>query len=318
MIQSPARRKITTARVCLIGAALCVGLIIVFAWLFEKGRHTAEVRGANDLVARRLQTARSFIADREFERAIDHLQATLAIEKATSLESARQLLDEVRQAQAESLLEAGAAALEKDHRGHAIQLLQRYVAHPFAANRARAATLLVEAGRRDKADEIQRGQEQRQTDDRQRQESRDQRLVRMKATPVVRELQEFVALVRKQEKRNREMLEKEEQQLLASLLQAQRGKKEIKPLAAVDTLGKRQDGKDAAILAARWRDALEEAISVKRANFKERFRSYPDFDRTDWEAFDHLVDTSLDQLLEEINKPVEDNVADGLQALTGK
>ena len=62
----------------------------------------------------------------------------------------------------------------------------------------------------------------------------------------------------------------------------------------------------------------QETISVKRANFKERFRTYQEFEKADWEPFDRLVDQELDQLLEEIHKPLEDNVAEGLRALTGK
>jgi hypothetical protein len=313
-----AAKPLPTARICLIGAAVSLVLILALAWLFERGKRTVAVRSANGQVARRIQVARSLLADREWDRAIDYLQATMTVERATALEQVRELLVEAQQAQAQSILEAAAAAVEKDNFGHAIQLLQAYLTHPQATNKARAALLLVETGRRDKAGAFRQVAETQQMQDQQRQKVQDERIVRMQTTPVFRELQEFVALVRKQDKRNREVLAKEDRETVASLLQAQKVGKRTRAGVIPDALRQRPDDNEAAMLAARWKDSLEEAISVKRANFKERFRAYQEFEKADWEPFDCLVDKELDQLVDAIHKPFEDDVAVGLRALAGK
>jgi hypothetical protein len=48
-------------------------------------------------------------------------------------------------------------------------------------------------------------------------------------------------------------------------------------------------------------DDLEAVISAKRANVKERFRTYREFDQTDVQVFDWLVDQMLDGLLKELS-----------------
>jgi hypothetical protein len=311
-------KRLPTARISLIGAAVAIVIMLALTWLFERGKRTTEVRRVNDDVARRVQAARGLLSDREWDKAIDHLQATLTLDKATTLEQVRELLEEAQRMQAQSILEAGASALEKDNLGRATQLLQAYLHHPHAANKARAAQLLVEVGRRDKAGEMHQVVQKQLPDDQQHQKVRAERLAGMRATPVFRELQEFAALVRKQDKRSREALEKEDREVVASLLHAQKARKGSRAGVIPDALLQRSDSKEAAVLATRWKDALEEKISVKRANFKERFRAYQEFSKEDWEPFDRLVDQELDRLLEEINKPLEDNVAEGLRALTGK
>jgi hypothetical protein len=318
MAPAPTPKTFPTAQIGLIVATVTVVLVLGLAWLFAKGKRTAEVRWANDRVAKRVQAAQNLLADRKWDKAIDHLQAALAIDKATALDQAHQLLAQAQQAQAESVLEAGAAALEKGNVGQAIQLLQTYLVHPQATNKPRAALLLVETGRRDKADEIGRTEQQRQADDRQRNKAKEEHFALMQATPVFRELQDFAALTRQQVKRVRELLEKEDQQLLASLLKGQKGKNGSQPDLVQGALRQRQDGKETARLVTSWKDTLEERISVKRANFKERFRTYQEFEKADRQPFDRLVDQELDELLEEIHKSYEDNVAEGLRALTGK
>jgi hypothetical protein len=159
--------------------------------------------------------------------------------------------------------------------------------------------------------EAQRAEEQKR-----KLEELAKRLERIHHTPVFREMTEFLALVHKQERAYRDECDKGGRHILDILFQkpgseagADSGKtlEELIILPDIDT--KKQF--DA------WLAVTEEKISGKRAHYKERFRTYSDFDKGYWELFDQEVDKSLDQVLEEVRRPLEDNLAEGLRALIG-
>ena len=116
----------------------------------------------------------------------------------------------------------------------------------------------------------------------------ERRVARIGATPIVRELAEFVALTEK--RLGERETSTDDQQLLAHALE------ELDVTDREEQTKLLQDGKT----QDETRDSIEEKISRERANVKERFRSYKDFDQIDWAIFDHAVDQELDRLLEEV------------------
>jgi len=122
-------------------------------------------------------------------------------------------------------------------------------------------------------------------------EEQEKRMARIQSAPVFRDLMEFVALMEKKH-RDREA-DDDDPELLAIALE-ELGVTD--PQEQSKLLGDRRSGQQA-------EDRTVEQISRKRANVKERFRSYKDFDEADRELFDRAVDWVLDRLLEEIKAP---------------
>src|SRR5262249_33301956 len=116
-------------------------------------------------------------------------------------------------------------------------------------------------------------------------------VLRIRATPVFGEFQDFVALTRRR-------------------LRAESGRGEIdQPLLArlfreLNVNDPQEQQSILATLGTRPLDLGEaEKISRMRAHFKERFRAYTDFDKTDWEIFDRAVDQDMNQLMQDLQGP---------------
>jgi hypothetical protein len=175
-----------------------------------------------------------------------------------------------------------------------------------------------EAEQRAKDEEERRRLEKQFLEEQRAKKERDGRLARIRTTPLYRELTEYLALVRKQHQRFRHATPDDDRRLLTALLT---GSGKLKPEERAGVLAELKQQ-----LAApksnenfdEWRLGVEEAVSSKRALFKERFHAYPEFADEDRKLFDPLVDRELDQLLVEVRQSVDDDLALGLAALLGK
>jgi hypothetical protein len=145
-----------------------------------------------------------------------------------------------------------------------------------------------------------------------RQRLRVKTLPRIQATPVFRELTEFVALMRQQDRVQRGQLEQVDKEFIDALFgRGASGEAPAPQLDVGDTRAKKRE-------YSAWQTSLLEKISVNRANYKERFRSYPDFEEAERDIFDEEIDKTLDELANEVKKPLDDTLAEGLRALSGK
>src|SRR5262249_14198711 len=139
--------------------------------------------------------------------------------------------------------------------------------------------------------ELQRqGEEARLADQRRRQATQAKRDARIRATPVFRELSDFVERTRRTHKGQEPSAEEVRLQLYV-----------VRQLKIRDPIQKQQlfeetpDQPDT-------RRQLQAQISRLRAAVKERFRglAYREFDQGDKEVFDQAVDRELDQLVSEL------------------
>jgi hypothetical protein len=175
-----------------------------------------------------------------------------------------------------------------------------------------------EAERRAKDEEERRRLEKKILEEQRARKEREGRLVRIRATPVYRELTEYLALVRKQHRAFRSTTPEEDRRLLAALL-AGPGKLNAQEQALLlADLKQRLAAPKSRADFGQWRDGVETAVSARRAQFKERFHAYPEFTKADWGLFDPLIDRELDQLLVEVRQPFEDDLALGLGELLKK
>ncbi len=175
-----------------------------------------------------------------------------------------------------------------------------------------------EAERRAKDEEARRRLEKKILEEQRAKKEREGRLARIRTTPVYRELTEYLALVRKQHRAFRSTTPEEDRRLLAALL-AGPGKRDAPEQARLlADLKQRLAAPKSRQDFGQWKDGVETAVSQRRARFKERFRTYPEFTKADWEVFEPLVDRELDRLLVEVRQPFEDDLALGLEALLKK
>lgn len=175
-----------------------------------------------------------------------------------------------------------------------------------------------EAERRAKDEEERRRLEKKLLDEQRARKERDARLARIRTTPVYRELTEYLALVRRQHRAFRSTTPEEDRRLLAALL-AGPGKRDAQEQARLlADLKQRLAAPKSHEDFGQWKDGVETAVSARRAQFKERFRAYPEFTKADQNLFDPLVDRELDRLLVEVRQPFEDDLALGLEALLKK
>jgi len=137
------------------------------------------------------------------------------------------------------------------------------------------------------------GEKARLAEHRRRQETQAKREGRIRATPVFRELSDFVERTRRTHKGPEPSAEELRLQLYV-----------VRQLKIRDPVQKQQlfeetpDQPDT-------RRQLQAQISRLRAHVKERFRgpAYREFDSRDRELFDQAVDRELDQLLSELKLP---------------
>lgn len=316
----------STVLVCSAGALVALALVVaVLSWSKSRLRARAEA-WANETVAARVGEARVELELGHRAAALALLQEALALEQATERDEALELLADIQRAEAVELLKAVEAALEVKAAARALELLQSYLDHPHAEKHDRALALraeLIRATSDDDAVVFLRGlpdatlvafakgetlpEVEQLADPRARAHYRDtlhrhlpaewqrreqafaRHLERVRSAPVFRELLEFVALTRRQHGGGRDTA-REDQRLLGYLFDEFGVTDPTQRHALANDLGG----------GRRAMAGIEEAISQKRANAKERFRTYPDFDRADWELFDRAVDWELDQLLAEL------------------
>jgi hypothetical protein len=140
--------------VWLLGVVAVSGLALAGYWLvrseWERDRFERErdrIAAADQVVAAKVAAARAHIARRDFDEALKVLDAALATEHATGLDDARLALVQARQGQANLLLDAAATAVARRNAARARQLLNDYLAHPYADQKLRATLLLGELAR---------------------------------------------------------------------------------------------------------------------------------------------------------------------------
>lgn len=385
------RERLVPILACSLGA-LAALLLIFWIWgTLEAQRRAGLEHWANEAVFDHVRSAEQHLADRHWDRAIDHLEEALTIPRATDLAQARALLAQAKKAQCEGLLEAALTAIRQHELDQARSSLQDYLTHPLAAQPGRARRLrdelnkatsdeqaaallerlstpalaaftkdgtpeavdgirheslkevyretlqrnLVrerhrreeaemrrfaqrEAERQAKDEKVQRALAKRLLEEQRVQKERARQLDRIEATPVYRELTDYLALVRKQGAKFRAPVGDDDHRLLASLVGDPGKLSEADKAQLRETLARRLAGVKPQEGFARWKDDVELNVSSRRAVFKERFRAYQEFDKADRELFEKTVDRELDALLAEINRPTDDDFALGLRALLGK
>jgi hypothetical protein len=237
-------------------------------------------------------------------RAMEHLQAYLAhpkagdttravalknaLELATSDARAVALLQQLPDGALAALAEQGdlpAVARLSDPR---VQPIHRdTLARHLDQELARRAQVRRRQDEESRAALLAAQRQQEETARRAREE-RERREARIRSTPVFRELTDFTALTRQSHAQPEATLH--ERTLRRYLFRVLRINDRKEQRALLEEPADRQEGKT----------PLAEKISIKRANFKERFRSYQGFDPTDWQLFDRAVDQALDQLLADV------------------
>jgi hypothetical protein len=174
-------------------------------------------------------------------------------------------------------------------------------------NLAQAQTLRQEIRRRQEQERLARAEAERKRV----LEEKARRDAKVRATPVYRELSDFIARARKKDQQNRKTLEGYEKKLLEASAFLLAGNNQGKKAAAGNVnlawVQREQEREEQNI--RQWKEKVEEQISQTRAGMKERIRIYPGFDAADWAAFDQVVDRELDGLWKEIQKSDQDDFA---------
>jgi hypothetical protein len=318
-----------------VGAAAALVLASGTWWLGQRHEHAKAADRANQEVAARVAAARVALSQQRWDEAAGLLQTALATENATRLEDAQALWTDLRRQQAAGVLRAAESALARRDVAKTLSLLQSYLDDPYGAEHDKAdylkkqlelATSDAEAAARlrlltDVAlvdfaqtgtladlrdfehpdvraihlDKLRCGLG---TEIRKREEERTNRARRIQTTPVFGEFQEFVALSRRR-------------------LLARTGGGEIdhrllaRFFAEVQINGAAEQQRIQKELSTRPLDYEEaEKLARLRANFKERFRAYKDFDNRDREMFDEAVDQEVNQFLQDLQGG---SAADGTQ-----
>jgi hypothetical protein len=294
---------------------------------------------ANQVVAAKVEAARAHVARRHFDEALKVLDDALATEHATRLDDARLALVQARQGQANLLLDEASAAVARRNVDRARRLLQEYLAHPYA-DRPRQATVLLDELARATADddavrllarlpddklaefadsgrladgeeftdegmrglyqdtlrrhllkELQRRETLREAaraEVRRREREQANREERLLASPLYLEVRAFSATVRKQLRA--ENLRR---------VQEARSRELFLDSTGVNDPAEREKARQA-LRSGRDREDIAFAVARKRAAVKKDYRQSPDYDRSEEETFDRLVDHSLDRLLADV------------------
>jgi hypothetical protein len=314
--------KERTLHIWVLGTVAAVALVPGTLWIAQMRDRARAAAEANAIVAQKVEAARRELAVGRSDEAVTLLQDALTTEAATDLAEATDLLEQVRTRQADALLAAAESAIERRDGTTALRQLEQYLADPHGREHERAARLhgelelvlydvqarahlsklsdaaLENLARRGALAEVHgistpgvRAiyldvlRRHLPAEVWRRQEAYAVREGRIRVTPVYRELWEFVARTRKQyaaASTDGALFEYLFEELGVTNLEQQR--KLFAELRAGQERG----------------DDLEAVISAKRANVKERFRTYREFDQTDVQVFDWLVDQMLDGLLKEL------------------
>jgi hypothetical protein len=132
-----------------------LGCIIFLVWHFHSSNQ-ARIAGANDRIAQAVATAKEWAAGKSLlddEAAERQLAEALKDEVATEKGSAESVLSQVRQRREQLAMQREAAAILEDAKkrldekevAEAMALLEKYLAHPHATEKADAQRLLAEA-----------------------------------------------------------------------------------------------------------------------------------------------------------------------------
>jgi hypothetical protein len=318
----PARAKGSCFLIWVFGIAAALVLAPATWWLVHRHERAKTVNRANQAVAAQVEAARTQMARERWDEAASLIQTALSVEDASQLDEARTLWTRVREKQAALVLQAAESALANRDAARTLKLLQTYLDNPHgteheraaelhkqlerAASPSAAAELLQRLPNPDLVDFAQTGKlsdpdgitdpnvQAIQRDNLQghlaaevqrRREDFHRRVLRIRATPVFGELQEYIQLTLRR-------LEQTEPgpvdlRLLGILLTELKVNNPAERQRILQTLSPPQS-----------EDGEVEKISRLRASFKERFRAHKDFDQTDCEMFDRAVDTELNALLQ--------------------
>jgi hypothetical protein len=294
-------------------------------WLNLRHERANDADRANKQVAAKVADARVALSRERRDEAVSLLQSALATGKATHLEEAQALWNDLRSQDAAGVLRNAESALARRDVAQTLSLLQSYLDDPYGAEHDKARSLksqlelaasdeeaaarlrrladgaLVEfAGKGTLPDSqefthpdvcaihLQKMRGGLETEFRRREEERVHRAQRIQETPVFGEFREFVDLSRRR-LQARTGGGKIDQRLLARFF------------AEVQVNGAEEQQRIKNELDRRQPDFDEaERLGRIRANFKERFRAYKDFDNGDRELFDRTVDQEMNQLLQDL------------------
>jgi hypothetical protein len=322
--QPATRARDRTLLICLVGVLAALVLAPGTWWLVKARERARAETWANAAVADKVESARTHIALNQWNEATIELQDALATKDATDLEEARDLLADLQQRQADAGLEEADAAVSQLDTARALRLLEAYLANPHGSQQERAQRLrdeLVLATSNEKAITRLYGlsdaalgtfaatgrltdmpafsnaklsalfletlRRQLPAEQQRRAEILGRRQARIGGTPIYRELLDFVRLTRQDLQPKAD-----DDSRLVGLLLDELGVREADERKAISAQLRPNQQPAPQGIAAR--------ISSKRANLKERFRTYRDFDKVDWQIFDGAVDWYLDQLLTEL------------------
>jgi hypothetical protein len=309
-------------RIWALGAVAALVLAPSTWWHLEQKHRAAEANRANQAVAAQVAAARAEVSRKHLEEGAAMLQTALATEGATDFDEARGLLTDIRREQASALFRAAESALANRQPLAALDFLQRYLEDPYATERSQAADLreqlsvalsdeqaraflqnltypaLVDFGWSGKLESTEvthpdvralyserlRGHVEQEL--LRRREDHARRVQSIQATPAYGELHDFATLTRRRlAQRSGGQID---HRLLARLFRELNVNREEQNLVRAG-------------LSAHQLDLGEaEKLARLRASLKERFRTYKDFDKSDRELFDWLVDQEMNKLLQEL------------------
>jgi hypothetical protein len=293
-------------------------------WLLQNHAHAREADSANQAVAAKVAAARAELLQNNRDKAAALVQAALATEHATRLEEAQALSTDIRRHHAAGILQSAESALAKRDAAQALSLLKTYLEDGYGTERAGAADLKKQLERATSDEEaltrlrgltyaslaefaqtgtladledisdnhvraihLDKLRGLVATELRRRQEDQDRRALRIQATPVLGEFRDFVTLAR------RRIQAKVGGDIDFRLLE-----RLFRELNVNDSKERQQILK---ALSTRPFDYGEaEKIAQMRATFKERFRADKEFDKTDHEIFDWVVDQEMNKLLNDV------------------
>jgi len=311
-------------RIWALGAVAALVLVPVTWWVLHERERARTADHANQVVIAKVEEAQAHVSRQRWDEAATLLEAALAMDRATKLDEARTLLDRVRRERANALLAAADSALARRRPAEAADLLRRYLADSHATECGRAAKLqeelefatsdtralahlrglsyaalvdLAQKGTPPELDGITHpdvramyGEKLRSflLDEFQRRE-RDhaRRLQNIRASPAFGELRDFVGLTRHRlaTRGGGEI----NYRLLGRLFRELNVNGAVEQRRVLGKLGRQPLDYEEA-----------EKITRVRADLKGRFRAYAEFDATDREIFNWIVDRETDRLLQEL------------------
>jgi hypothetical protein len=277
--------------------------------------HQAE-QGEADAV---LQETEAALARKDVAKARKRLKDYLAQPHAANLARIRILLSDINLATSDArglallrrLSEPALAAFAQTGRLGDIDLvsnnyLRSVYRQTLRRSLPRAEAERTEARRRQEKERLAR----LEAESKRLAEEQARREARLRATPVYREVCEFIARARNRDRERRKLLDGCDKKLLeasAFLLVGNQDQGKAQDLRQDLERVKREQANEQRRFA-RWKDDLEDGISRIRANVKERIRNYKGIEAADWQVFDHIVDAELDGLWKDIQKGDEDHL----------